>query len=499
MADFVQEESLWSVSGNTSGIPYTQEVRDIRPIKSIIRPRACRRSKDGNYEVAANNRPISLLPIASKVCERIVLDQFNKYLTENKLLTSHQSGNKKSHSTETLNILLTDNILDAMNDKKITALVLLDLSKAFDSINHEKLLGKLSTIGASPSTVEWFRSYSSNRRQYVRINSTHSDSLPVTHGVPQGAILSPLLFCIYLNDLPSTTTSCQIESYVDDSKLFLSFQLSDLDQSILKLEQGLLRTAQWLCENHVLINPDKTKFLLLGTRQMLSRLPEDLSMSFLGEKLKPSESAKDLGFLLDPRLTYDHHITSIVSSCFSKLSQINRVKKCFEKETLQLLIESVVFSKTLYCSSVWSNTTAQNINKIQSIQNFACKIITNSKKSDHVTPLLRHLNWLPVREQLQYRDSILAFKCINGIAPQYLTSKFKKRSKIHTRNTRNARNTIQIPLFRTAAGQRTFAYRGAKIWNNLNADVRENTNLRSFKKTLKSQLLNSFLKDPSIS
>ena len=370
--------------------------------------------------------------------------------------------------------------------------MLLDLSKAFDSINHEKLLEKLSTVGASPSTVEWFRSYLLNRRQYVRINSTHSDSLPVTHGVPQGAILSPLLFCIYLNDLPSTTTSCQIESYVDDSKLFLSFQLSDIDQSILKLEQDLLRTAQWLCENHLLINPDKTKFLLLGTRQMLSRLREDLSMSFLGEKLKPSESAKDLWVLLDPHLTYDHHITSIVSSCFSKLSQINRAKKSFDKETLQLLIESVVFSKMLYCSSVWSNTTAQNINKIQSIQNFACKIIMNSKKSDHVTPLLRHLNWLPVREQLQYRDSILAFKCINGIAPQYLTSKFKKRSKIHTRNTRNA-NTIQIPLFRTAAGQPTFAYRGAKSWNNLNADVRENTNHRSFKKTLKSQLLNSLI------
>ena len=108
--------------------------------------------------------------------------------------------------------------------------------------------------------------------------------------------------------------------------------------------------------------------------------------------MKPSKSAKDLGVLLDHHLTYDHHITSIVSSCFSKLSQINWVKKSFDKETLQLLIESVVFSKMLYCSSVWSNTNAQNIKKIQSIQNFACKIVTKSKKSDHLTPLLRHLN-----------------------------------------------------------------------------------------------------------
>jgi hypothetical protein len=168
----------------------------------------------------------------------------------------------------------------------------------------------------------------------------------------------------------------------------------------------------------------------------------------------------------DPHLFYDDHITSTVSSCFSKLCQITWVKKSFDKETLQLLIESVVFSKMLYCSSVWSNTTAQNIKKIQSIQNFACKIITNSGKFDHVTPLLHQLYWLPVQQQLKYRDAVLTFKCINGSAPQYLTKKFKKRLLIHTRNTRNA-NNIQIPLYRTAAGQRTFAYRGAKIWNDI--------------------------------
>ena len=136
--------------------------------------------------------------------------------------------------------------------KKITALVLLDLSKAFDSINHEKLLEKLSAIGAPPSTVKWFRSYLSNRCQYVRTNSTNSDSVPVTHGVPTRCnSVAIILFCIYFSVLPLTTTSCQIESYVDDSKLFLSFQLSDIDQSILKLEQDLLRTTQWLCENHL--------------------------------------------------------------------------------------------------------------------------------------------------------------------------------------------------------------------------------------------------------
>ena len=136
-------------------------------------------------------------------------------------------------------------------------------------------------------------------------------------------------------------------------------------------------------------------------------------------------SAKDLGVFLDPHLTYDHHISCVVSSCFAKLCQINRVKRSFDRETLELLITSLVFSKMLYCSSVWSNTTLQNINRLQSIQNFASKIITNSRKFDHVTPLLRELNWLPVKEQLFYRDSVLTFKCQNGVTIKVIIYLFK--------------------------------------------------------------------------
>ena len=142
----------------------------------------------------------------------------------------------------------------------------------------------------------------------------------------------------------------------------------------------------------------------------------------------------------------------------------------------------------LYCSSVWSNSTLQNINRLQFIQNFASKIVTNSRKFDHVTPLLRELNWLPVKEQLFYRDSVLIFKCQNDLAPQYLMSKFTKRSNIHTRNTRT-RNFLQIPLYRTAIGQCTFSYRGANTWNNLHNELRQSASLTSFKRALKDTLL----------
>jgi len=135
---------------------------------------------------------------------------------------------------------------------------------------------------------------------------------------------------------------------------------------------------------------------------------------------------------------------------------------------------SLVFSKILYCSTVWSNTSTQNIDKshVQSIQNFASKIVMNSRKFDHVTPLLRQLNWLPVKQLLYFRDAVLTYKCFNGLAPKYLVDKFTKRYSIHTCHNRN-RNLFYIPLDRTATGQRTFAYRGTSIWNNLDNDMKQ--------------------------
>ncbi len=201
-----------------------------------------------------------------------MLIQFNSYLLRNNRLSSHQSGNKKHFSTETLNIFVNHAILKAMDNKMLTALVLLDLSKAFDSINHNILLQKLEFISASESSLRWFSSYVKGRSQVVRIGSTLSSPLNLTHGVPQGAILSPLLFSIYLNDLPLSPRSSSLESYADDSKVFLSFPIKDTTTAKTKLEEDLSLVAKWCFTNQLLINPEKTKFRLIGTPQLLKKI-----------------------------------------------------------------------------------------------------------------------------------------------------------------------------------------------------------------------------------
>ena len=224
--------------------------------------------KEGDHEEADNNRPISLLPVLSKIAERLALIQFTEYLVENQRSTNHQSGNRKLHSTETISLLITDRIFRAMDEKKVTAMVLIDLNKAFDSICHEKLLQKLQSVGASSSSVDWFQSYLCDRYQVTRIGQSASTPLLVKHGIPQAYILGPLLFTVYMNDLPKAVSDCNIESYVDDTKTFLSFSLSEADLGLLRLSQDLRNIAEWCCSNKLLINPTKTEFMILEWRNL---------------------------------------------------------------------------------------------------------------------------------------------------------------------------------------------------------------------------------------
>ena len=219
--------------------------------------------KDGDQEIPNNYRPISLLPELSKICERVAHNQLTSYLIANKRLSPKQCGNKKWNSTETSILQTTDAILEATEKKELTATVLLDMSKAFDSVGHETLLSKLQDIELSPIATEWFRSYFHSRYQVVKIHNAISDQLPMTCGVPQGSILGPLLFSI--NELPSIPHRSSSQCYVDDTKLILNFNLQDQANAIAKLNEDLCRISNWTYQ--LLINPNKTKLLFLAAER----------------------------------------------------------------------------------------------------------------------------------------------------------------------------------------------------------------------------------------
>ena len=245
--------------------------------------------------------------------------------------------------------------------------------------------------------------------------------------------------------------------------------------------------AGWCCANNLLINPDKTKLVLFGTRQLVSKLP-DVTVSFLGKQLCPVSSAKDLGVTLDSGLTFNNHISSLSSSSLSSLCQISRVRHLFSKEVLYIMINSVVFSKLFYCSAVWAGTYKQNIYKLQLMQNFAARILTDTGKYDHITTALKALGWLTIEEQLWMRDVTIMYKCVNNLVPAYISCKIGKRSNAHSYNLRNSED-LHLPGCWTAAAQSGFFYMAAKAWNSLSNNTRTARSLRSFKKRAKAELI----------
>ena len=244
---------------------------------------------------------------------------------------------------------------------------------SFDGVDYQILLRKIQSVGASTSALKWFNSYLTNRYQVVRIHSSVYDPLPVECGVPEGSILGPLLFSIYVNDLPEVPRHCSTECYVDDTKLFVSFNLHDSQRIVQEMNEDLLQVRNWCFGNRLLLNPDKTKLIVFGSRQMTSKLHE-FHLSLLGKDISPVQSARDLGVILDPNLTFDNHITTSVSECIARLAQINRVKHCLDKNTLLTVIHALVFRKMYYCSNVWENITNKNVRKLQAVQNFAAEL-----------------------------------------------------------------------------------------------------------------------------
>ena len=231
--------------------------------------------------------------------------------------------------------------------------------------------------------------------------------------------------------------------------------------------------------------------MIYGSRQLLSKLP-DVRLSLMGKEFTSEKVVKDLGVTFDPNLTFYDHILKTVSSCMSSLAQINRVKYIFDKNTLMIVINALVFSKLFYCSSVWSNAATTHLLKLQAVQNFAARIVSNTRKFDHVTPVLKDLRWLPVNSQLYYRDAVLAFKCMTGQAPAYLSSPFLRRAEISGRETRNSQ-LLNVPLFKTTTGQRTFFYRTVSLWNSLETNLKLSESLDIFKRRLRGKLLREFL------
>ena len=429
--------------------------------------------KSGDHTKPSNYRPISIVPVVSKIVERAVHQQLYEYLSENHLLSPCQHGFRPRHSTETALTSITDHILSANDRGELSILCLLDLSKCFDVIDHSKLLSKLRAHGIDTS---WFSDYLENHTQSVRLpdnqgNSNISTRLPNNIGVFQGSALGPLLYCIFANDLSLFVEDAVVVQYADDTQILISGPKSDFRNLIVRMERVLSSIDLWFRANGLKVNADKTQLMLFGSSQNIRDAP-DFAVNFREHHLSPCLETKNLGLLFDQTLSWDAHVSLVVRRCFGVLSGLSHLKHCLPPSVIFVLVNGLVISQIRYCISVYGNGTQKNLTRLQKVINFAAKVIFGRKKYDRVSGLLSRLGWLSAGDLAKYHTLCLLHKIRHHGEPEELAASIVRVNETRDPDISTRQDDeLFIPWSNTGMGERRFLCRAPLQYNALPPDL----------------------------
>ena len=449
--------------------------------------------KSGDPSDPSNFRPISIVPIISKIVEKAVHQQLYNYLSYNHLLSPTQHGFRPRHSTETALISISDHILSATDRGEISLLCLLDLSKCFDVIDHDKLLTKLQLHGIDTA---WFSAYLHGHTQSVSLTGAQggrniSSPLPNNIGVFQGSALGPLLYCIFANDLSLFAEDAVIVQYADDTQILVSGKKSEIHNVVYRMEQTLVSLDLWFRANGLKVNAGKTQLMLLGSAQNLRSAP-NVTVKFRDHVIIPVSEAQNLGLTFDRNLTWNAHVTNVTKRCFGILSGLSHLKERLPSSVISVLVNALVLSQVRYCISVYGNGSKKNLAMIQKTINYGAKIIFGRKKYDHVSDLLERLRWLSAENLVVHSTLCMVQKLLRFGEPQALAAGFATVADVRSSSGAPARVTRQdhalyVPRSRTEAGKRRFMSRGPDLYNRLPSD-QQGLPVPVFKRRLRRQL-----------
>ncbi|TWW80159.1 hypothetical protein D4764_10G0011890 [Takifugu flavidus] len=387
---------------------------------AVIKPLLKKPSLDP--DVLANYRPISNLPFISKVLKKVVVTQLLEHLQRSSLFEMFQSGFRAHHSTETALLEVTNDLLIASDHGLVSMLVLLDLSAAFDTVDHSILLHRLEhVIGIKGTALDWFRSYLSDRYQFAHV-----------HGVPSS----------YRNIIQQH--GINFHCYADDTQLYLS----------MKPEETEVR---------------KTEVMVFGHEPLRDRLDHMITLD--GISLTSSLSVRNLGVTFDQNLSFNSHIKLVSRSAFFHLRNITKIRKLLTRHDAEKLIQAFVTSKLDYCNSLLSGCPNNSLRSLQLIQNAAARVLTGIDKRDHITPVMASLHWLPVKFRIIFKTLLLTYKVLRGLAPSYLEEVVIPYQPNRPLRSQNAGLLVVPRVSRSRMGGRAFSYQAPLLWNQLPVQV----------------------------
>ena len=434
-----------------------------------------------------NYRPISNLTYLGKLIERVVLKRLNNHMDQNNLHKSAQSGYKKHHSTETILLKITNDVLIAADDKSATVLMLLDLSAAFDTVDHNKLLSILKhEIGLRSTVLKWFSSFLQGRSQRIRLGHVLSEDIVIKFGVPQGSVLGPVLFNIYVRSLYHRIekTGFLVQGYADDHQVYRHFR--DYEQGKVltsELQFCLDDIKRWMVEYCLQLNPGKTQIMVLGPNHVVTNIDINGIQLSNGDCIRFTSSTKNLGFIFDRNLSFSEQIKSVKKHCFKLLRQIRKLRFIFTQDQVKLIVNSLVVCKLDYCNALYWGITDKNLRQLQLIQNAAAKAVMGLYKHDSLGNTLSQLHWLPVHHRIVFKILLIVYKSLNSKAPGYLQNMFQYKCV-------NTTPVLVEPRVKTSCGDRAFQNIGPRLWNSLPINIKTSGTLDTFKTSLKTHLFN---------
>ena len=415
--------------------------------------------------------------MVSKIFERAAANQLMAYFEENNLLNKIQHAYRKGHSTETCLNEIANYIYEENDKGNLVGLASLDLSKAFDSINHSLLLEKLSKLNLGEKSLNWCSSYLTDRSQQTKFKKFKSTVEAVTSGVPQGSILGPLLFICFMNDMPNSFNNYKILSYADDTQILVSAKTGK--QIKLMLEKLLGSAEKWYTQNSLLNNPSKTEVILFSKRKSKETFEVEIIEQGKRKKLKLQKYVKILGVYLDDELNWTRQVSEVNKKARNATRNLQRINNLLPFKLKLMLYNSLVAAHFNYADTVWGGCNTMNKNKLQRTQNCAVKSLLGMKRRDSSEEALKTANLLTLEEKRKIHEAVFTKKAMSGKLPMALTEKYKNHESLKE-NRSSDRKILTVPKHKTENYKNSPLYRTIKTWNSVPLNIK-NTEPDAFK------------------